>query len=689
MSINKDLSTVYELALRRFRRIDAVTYQDRQMSLEDRRFNGISGGQWEDEYGELFANKPQLEINKTNLALQRIFSNYRKNRITVDFVSKDGRDADTLATACDGLMRADEQRSNATEAYDNAFEEGTAGGFGAWRLIAEEEDEMDPENEHQVISIEPVFDADTSVFFDLDAKRRDKKDAKYAFLISSMTRDDFHEEYPDEDISSWPKSEKYFLFDWATPDVVYIAEYFIVEDDSYMVYHYQQETSGETRVYTDYDFEIDETLIDELRSQGFYRIKEIKQRRKRIRKYILSGGGILEDCGYVAGNRIPIVPYYGKRYFIQNVERVMGHVRLAKDPQRLLNMQASKLADLSANSVRDKPIFTPEQIAGHEALWSGDTVDNNPFLLVNPITDESGAKIPQGPVGALNSPTVAPATAALIELSGTYLNDMLGGAEKGEQVRANLSDEAIELVQESLDMQTYIFMDNFAQSMKCAGEIWLGMARDIYVEEDRVMKTIDPMGKVSSADFSEQETVDGKLQQKVDLSRANFDVTANVGPASSTRKKAMVRSFLDMAKVATDPQDQKILSSLIMMNMEGEGISDVNDYYRKQLVSIGVIEPTPEEREEMQAMAEQAAQEPPNPQDQYFTSEARKNEAQAVKAQAETARTAAQTEKTRAETAKILSEMENDEREALLRSAETIMQAIQLRRNPNGNSMPN
>jgi hypothetical protein len=34
---------------------------------------------------------------------------------------------------------------------------------------------------------------------------------------------------------------------------------------------------------------------------------------------------------------------YGKRWFVDNIERCMGHVRLAKDPQRLKNMQLSKL----------------------------------------------------------------------------------------------------------------------------------------------------------------------------------------------------------------------------------------------------------------------------------------------------------------------------------------------------------
>ena len=49
---------------------------------------------------------------------------------------------------------------------------------------------------------------------------------------------------------------------------------------------------------------------------------------------------ILEDAGYIAGKCIPIVVVYGKRWFVDNIERCMGHVRLAKDAQRLKTLQS-------------------------------------------------------------------------------------------------------------------------------------------------------------------------------------------------------------------------------------------------------------------------------------------------------------------------------------------------------------
>ena len=135
---------------------------ERRQCVEDRRFYSIAGAQWEGPLGEQFENRPKLENNKVHLGVMRIINEYRNNRISVDFVSKDGSE-DDLADVCDGLYRADEQDSCAEEAYDNGFEEATGGGFGSWRLRTCYEDEYDDENEKQRIRIEPIYDADTSV----------------------------------------------------------------------------------------------------------------------------------------------------------------------------------------------------------------------------------------------------------------------------------------------------------------------------------------------------------------------------------------------------------------------------------------------------------------------------------------------------------------------------------------------
>jgi hypothetical protein len=157
-----------------------------------------------------------MEVNKTHAAVIRIFSDYRNNRITVDFRPKDKDSDPDTADTLDGLYRADEEESCAQEAYDTAFEEAVGGGFGAWRLRAAYEDDEDEENEHQRIRIEPVPDADQSVFFDANAKLQDKSDAKHGFVLSAMTPEAFEDEYPGATPADF-KALPEVSFEWFRP----------------------------------------------------------------------------------------------------------------------------------------------------------------------------------------------------------------------------------------------------------------------------------------------------------------------------------------------------------------------------------------------------------------------------------------------------------------------------------------
>ena len=138
------------------------------------------------------------------------------------------------------------------------------GGIGAWRLRTVYEDEEDPEDDRQRIRIEPIFDADSSVFFDLNAKRQDKSDARYCYVVTSMTRQSYKETWGD-DPSTWPKEVHQYEFDWATPDVVFVAEYYRVEDRAETVRIFR-DISGEEERYR--DEELTEETLAELAAIG-------------------------------------------------------------------------------------------------------------------------------------------------------------------------------------------------------------------------------------------------------------------------------------------------------------------------------------------------------------------------------------------------------------------------------------
>ncbi|CAB4168899.1 Phage P22-like portal protein [uncultured Caudovirales phage] len=673
MTKSDKLNAIHSEALRLFDNIQSAVRGERLQCLQDRRFYSIAGAQWEGALGEQFENKPRFEVNKVHLAVIRIINEYRNNRITVDFVSKEGGEYDDLADTCDGLYRADEQDSGAEEAYDNAFEEAVGGGFGAWRLRTAYEDEEDDENEQQRIKIEPIFDADSSVFFDLDAKRQDKSDAKHCFVISSMSMDYYKEEWGD-DPASWTKEIHQSEFDWLAPDVVYIAEFYKVEEVKETV-HIWQMLGGEEKRYKDADFQEDDTLEERLLAIGAKEVRQKPIKRKRVRKYILSGGKVLEDCGYIAGKFIPIVPVYGKRWFVDNVERCMGHVRLAKDAQRLKNTQLSKLGEISALSSVEKPILTPEQIAGHSQMWADDNIKNWPYLLVNPIMDLQGNIMPAGPVAYTRPPQIPQALAALMQITDQDMRDLLGNQQMGEEIQANTSGIAVDLVQNRLDMQTFIYMSNMAKAVKRSGEIWLSMAKDVLVEEGRKMKSIGAQGEKSVIELSRRMVdKDGEIKMENDLSEAEFDIAVSVGPTSASKRASTVRALTSMTAITDDPETKQVLGAMAMMNMEGEGITEVRDYFRKKLLRMGVVKPT---EEEAKAMAEEMQNAKPDPNTQYLQAAAEEASANATQARAKTILTMSQAEKTKAETVEIISNVDASEQAQALEVIDRLAPNVQ------------
>lgn len=666
------LKAIHETAIRQFDVIYSAVKDEREQCLQDRRFATIAGAQWEGALEEQFANKPRFEFNKINLSVVRIYNEYRNNRITVDFVSKEGGEHDRLADTLDGLYRADEQDSNADEAYDNAFDEAVTGGFGAWRLRADYEDHEDDENDYQRIFIEPIYDADQKVFFDLDAKRQDKADAGHGFVLTTMTPEAYEAEWGD-DPSSW-NNDIVSEYDWNAPDVVTLAEYYLIEPKRDVVYTYQDLMGEEQVRHSKSELDNDPSILEKLLATGWEQVGEKKVTRRKVHKYIMNGNRVLEDCGIIAGKCIPIVPVYGKRWFISNVERCMGHVRLAKDAQRLKNMQLSKLAETAALSSTEKPIFLNESIAPYWNEWADDNLNNYPALRVDPAFDDNGNVIAMGPVGYTKPPQIPPAMAALIQATESDMIDILGNQQAGEEVQPNISGKAVELIQNKLDMQVYIYMSNMAKAVRRSGEVWLSMAKDVLVEKGRKLKSVSK--DYSTGVVELQKPVyneSGELEYENDLKDAKHDVYADVGPSSSSKRAATVRALTGMMQMTADPEALQVLSSMAMMNMEGEGIDDVRDYFRNKLLRIGAIKPT---KEEAQQLSAEMASQQPDPNTVYLQAAAEEAQSKARKAEADTVLNLARAEETQAKTAETLAGIDREDRKQVLETAKAVSDAV-------------
>lgn len=599
------LNDVHARAIEGFSLAQEPTVEEREMALRDRRFVAIAGAQYEGSWGEQFINTPRIEIDKTGLGMDKIFRDYQANRITVDFRPVGDASSEETADMLDGIFRADMYRCNGGQAVDTAFYEASAGGLGALRLVDVLEDELDPENEYKRIDIEQIVDADQSVWWDGNAKQFDKRDATCCWVITAMARTAFERTYSGN-FSDWPINTLKPFYDWFTPDVVKIAEYYEVETVSVDLYLLTHPLIAKTMVVKGEDA-ADEVL--ELKRSGWRAKAPRKVKQRKVHKYIMSGAEVLEDCGYVAGDRIPIVMFYGKRLFIDNMERTSGYVRKLVDPQRVLNAQVSRLVETASISPIGRPILTPEQISGHELSWAEANINRSPYSLLNPIVQPDGSTQSQGPVGELRPPDVPPVTGVLLQAMSGFMDEIGNAQDASKEVKSNVSAQAMEIAAQRTDSISYSYMDNARQSMRWLGEIYLSKAREIYVEEGRTVETLGEDGERGELVLG-QEVVDESGRFKVinDLSRGRYMVISDVTEQTATRRDKTARTMLNVADVAARVGMTDTAKAALMVgvdNMDGVGLTEFKEFNRKEGLSIGLFKPTDEEAAAAQQAAEQ------------------------------------------------------------------------------------
>lgn len=621
MADDKKMDDWHRKALCNFDNAYTATQDMREQIIEAQRFVRVSGAQWEGSTNAgysfdegRFEHYPRFELNKIARECDRIIGEYRQNRISVRFRPKDSQASEALAEKMNGKFRADYQETSGGEACDNAFDDAVTGGFGCWRMCADYEDEMDPSNEQRRISLLPVYDPATCVFFDQDSKQYDRSDATWAMEMFSMTPKAFEAEYPDSIAASLSKDDSGTQYDWSTPDAIYVGRYYEVRTEKVKISSWRNPITNATAIYGEDQIK---DIEDELKEGSFEMIGEREVKKRRVYCGLLSGAEWLEEPKRIPGEHIPLIPVYGRRAFVDNQERIEGHAAKAMDAQRLENLMVSMIADNATQAGGDGiPIvdvdFIPGPLADH---WAQRNKKRPAFLPMVSQKDKQGAVVAQAQVSGYTPPTqMPPALAGLLQYTGTAIQQITGASQL-ENMPSNVATETVDSIFNRMDTQSYIYMDNMAKSMRRAGVVWLSMAREVY-GSDTPMRIVNEDGTDDVA-LMNGAVIDRQTGEEValnDLSQGNYEVTVDVGQSFATRRDATVKSLLSMlALIPPGTPKHDLVSSMILDNMDGEGIDDLKEYNRNQLLLSGVIKPRTPEEKQMVAQAKAQQQNQPSP----------------------------------------------------------------------------
>lgn len=578
----------------------------RTEATNDLYFSRVS--QWDDWLSDYTTLQYRGQFDVVRPVVRKLVAEMRRNPIDVLFRPKDGADPNS-ADVLMGMYRTDMRHNTAKISVNIAVREQIEAGVGAWRLITEYEDQ-DPTSNNQVIRRVPIHEACTHVVWDSNSKQMDKSDAMHCTVINAMSRDGwkaFAEKngFDEEEIPSFQNPDMNWLFPWLTSDVVYVGEYYEVEEKKETVFIYQDPLTGEPVSYFQRDIK---DVIDELADKGMVKVAEKKVKRRRVYKSIITCTTILKNREPIAGEHIPIVPVYGEWSFAGDKEVYEGVVRLTKDGQRLRNMIMSFNADIVARTPKKKPIFWPEQIEGYEYMYGGN--DDYPYYLLN-RTHENNGDLPVQPISYMENPEVPQANAYMLEAATNSVSQVATMGVDAEAANSQVAFDTVNQLNMRADLETYVFQDNLATAMRRDGEIYQSMVNDIYDVPRQVMMTLED-GTEKQVQLLTQ-AVDYQTGTVVTLNdiRGRYECYTDTGPSFQSMKeqnRAEIQELL--AKVPPGTPEWQMLLLQYFTLLDGKGVEMMREYANKQLVMMGLKKPeTPEEIQ----MVKQAQQQPKEP----------------------------------------------------------------------------
>lgn len=564
------------------------------------------------------------EFDLLRKAMRDILSDMRAAPVQADFEPKDGtpeEDADIM----DGIYRTSCRDNSSAEAFDNSAIEQVVCGLGGWRLrTCYESDSMG--NNFQVIKREPVHEFNSTVFFDANARLIDKSDALRCTVLIPLNKESYvdyfnemtGEEVLDVDqvISSFAMPENGWTFPWALsgggPDVIYIAEHYHRYKAKVKV-HFFRDLMGNEQAYEQEQDDTEEEMIAEFSAGGWEHVSTKKIERWVVDKYIIDGQQILSGPERIAGEYIPIIPQFGERAYIQGVEHWEGIVKAAKDPQLLRDFAMSYMADIVSRSPRIQPIYTPEQIQGFEFMYNSNGSDSQyPYLLQN-MKSADGEPLPVGPVGQTPEQPVPQGLQMLLEHSQMAVEQVASAGLPNTVSDVDLSGKALQTMVAQFDQQSLVYQDHRKFSHRHDAVVFASMAKEIYDAPRNVTITL-PDGTRKEQPIM-QPTLDidsGAIKTLQDLTKARFDVFADVGKAYSTSRdeaRAKLEELLPNA-AAVDPQLAKATLLKIYQLSDGEMTKDLREFARSQLILMGISKPETEEEKMMLESAQQQEQQP-------------------------------------------------------------------------------
>lgn len=519
-----------------------VDRTDRAAAEEDVRFASGGRNQWDPAVVRARKKRPVLTENRLGPSIAQIVNDGRQNKPSIVCTPMDQGTEET-SEYYQGRIRQIEYECDADVAYDTARKAQVTCGRGFYRVVMRQRGDDDQDQYPDIVPIENQF----SVVWDPSARRYDLADADWTFVLQVISKDRHEREFGTDTLAS---ANGFFLEgDNPAPgwmglgsdgDMVRVADYY----------------------YRDYD---------DVTEDGSPKVKICAT----------NGVEVLDETEWIAPeNGIPVLPQWGERMIVDDEIQTGSLVRDAKDPQRLVNLYVSNIAEEISRMPKQPYMAAEGQIAGREDEW--ETINEVQRAVVQYKPKASDGTVVGPPQRQAAEPPIQALVTGYLQAidaikAAMGIFDASLGAGPGDTAGVAIAQRRTES-----DIANFHYSDNEARTRKRLGRILLEIIPKIDGTEPAEKPVRDAAGKVRLVRINEPfvDKKTGKtLHHKLDVGR--YQIAVSTGPSYTSQREQENERVGEVLKAS--PELIWVMGDIYFETSDGPGAAQMAERMKRAI----------------------------------------------------------------------------------------------------------
>ena len=517
----------------------------------------VMGDQWREDEARVFETykKIPLTFNKLAPLLNHLIGEQRQNTPALQ-VNPSESVPEQTAEVRTALVKDISLNSDAKVVYQSGFEQAAMGGFGAWLVLNDYENDVDF---NQEIKLKLVKDP-TRCFWDISAEDVCKVDGMYSGYRTRISRKKFKSMYGkdlERQIGSEGNDETTQGF-W-DDDQITIIDYFSRKYDKVKLC---QLSNGFVIEGKDID-QLEKITIDDhelllWEGEPVTIVQERTAYRYKVKHKKIAGDYILESSDFPSQS-LPVIFVDQHSYYDKHGKQICRPiVKDARDAQRLINFLGTQGAYLIKIARNDQFLVSKENVRSPDTrqIWTDPAVVQGGLIY-----DESpSGNIPQ----QLRPPEISQSLMAMYERAERDIHTCLGmyDTQLGDQGN-EISGAAIDARTKRGSYNNFVTFDALNRAIACTGQIIDEMIPKVY-DNERQMMLYMPDSGMQKVNLNSPQDEYG-MEMENNMTEGKYKIRLVPGPSYEGQKMEGLEALQMVLK--NDPSLFKLVADMYAENL--------------------------------------------------------------------------------------------------------------------------